>query len=184
MAKKKNLHNLQSMKNEALRRIMENENDYVVKDGEMYDVHAFSLHFRCCFSDEEMDQIASLCLELMEELRSINDSGYSREDLERAKEEVKESVDTESIFWYLNVCKRFMTEKADKIVRKIGVTARVGGAYYYFISRPTFMQAVYYIFDGTIDNFTDVNDYFTAFFMLILMAMHMHSDEVAEEDQI
>lgn len=169
--------NPEFIKKEVLRSIMENDNPYIVKNGEMYDVHAVNLHFKCCYTDEEMEQIASLCLELLEELKRINNSGYTREELNKAAEEAeKKSLD---ICRIMDICKTFMTERAEEIVAKLGQATRVGGAYYMLLSRPTFMSAIYVTFDALIDQLEDPNAYLTALFMLVRMAMHMHCDEIS-----
>ena len=78
-------YDIQTIRNEVVRRILENEIKYINKTGETYEVYARNLHFSCSYSDEEINRIADLCLKLLEELRSVNEQGFSREKYDSAE---------------------------------------------------------------------------------------------------
>ncbi|SCX09401.1 hypothetical protein SAMN02910339_01334 [Lachnospiraceae bacterium YSD2013] len=166
------------MKKELIKRLFENETPYVVKDGDKYDVYANNLHFTCCYSDEEVEKMADLCLELLEELRRINEAGYTRADLMKAKENAKEEKG--SIVEYFAVYESFKNEKIEAITDELAKTARVGGTFYSVIARPVFVSGILSVFGVVIDNFSDENLYFSALFMLIRVAMHMHGEEISD----
>ncbi|MCR4933573.1 MAG: hypothetical protein K6A29_05190 [Lachnospiraceae bacterium] len=163
------------IRNEAVRRLHSNEPPYVVKEGDKYDVHANNLHFTCCYSNEEIEKMADLCLELLEELRRINEAGYTGADLLKAEESAK--GDKASIFEFFSVYKTFKTDKIEELIDKLATTTRVGGAYYMILARPSFVSGILSVFGAVIDNFRDASLYFSALFMLIRLAMHMHCDE-------
>ena len=166
------------MKKELLRRLFENETPYVVKDGDKYDVYANNLHFTCSYSDEKIEKMADLCLELLEELRRINEAGYTGADLMRAEESAK--GDKASIIDSFSVYNTFKTDKIEELIDKLATTTRVGGAYYMLIARPVFVSGILSVFGVVIDNFSDENLYFSALFMLIRVAMHMHGEEISD----
>ncbi len=179
--KKTSDYGVEDMKREIIRRIKNNSTPYVIKDGDHYEVWARNLHFKCIYSDEEIEKMASLCLELLEELRQINEAGFTRENLTRAEEDVDEKG--LNFMRSISIYKSFSNDKTDGTVDRLGETARVGGAYFMFLSRPTFISAIYAVFDVIIDKFDDAELYFSSLFMLTRMAMHMHCDEVNEEEQ-
>lgn len=166
---------IQLIKDEVVKRIMENDNPYVVKDGEHYDVTAVNLHFTCSYSDDEIKKIASLCLDLLEELRRINEDGYTKEDLNQVKN-LKD--DDTQLLGNIRIYNSFKTEKIEDIILDLGDVTRVDGAYYMVISKPAFIQGINVVFSFIIDNFENAEAYFSALFMLIRCAMHMHGDEI------
>lgn len=164
------------IKDEALRRIFENKNPYMVKIDSSYDVHANNLHFICTYSDEEIEMIADLCLELLEELRRINEAGYTKEDMLAAKTINRKGF--EDFFDCYRIYETFRTERIENIIDRLGETTRVGDAYYLMVSKPTFISGICAVFDVIIGRFEDAELYFSALFMLIRVAMHMHCDEL------
>ncbi len=166
------------IKDEIIRRIMDNEAPYIKKQGDTYDVHARNLHFICVYSDDEIRTIANLCLELLEELRSIHESGFTKEDFEKADMESKtQEKDIWSPFTLYN---SYKTGRIKEIINRLCIATRVGGAYAMLISEPGFIQGINNVFRFIIGRFEDPDDYFSALFMLIRLAMHMHCDEIHE----
>ena len=169
------------LKDEVVRRILANEAQYIEKYGDIYDVHAINLHFTCSYSDDEIRSIGDLCLELLEELRQINANGYTREDFVKAKKE--SAGDKELLFEALGVYMTYANEKVEDIVDRLCKVTRVGGAYFMIMSKPGFIQGINSVYEFIIDEFDDARMYFSAIFMLIRVAMHMHSDEVKDDEK-
>ena len=51
------------------------------------------------------------------------------------------------------------------------------------MSKPGFIQGINSVYEFIIDEFDDAKMYFSAIFMLIRVAMHMHSDEVKDDEK-
>ncbi len=162
------------IKDEVVRRILHNDDDHVKKDGSLYHVVVNNLTFTCSYSDDEIKDIASLCLELLEELRNINENGYTRKELEKAQQ----VHDDKQIVGTMDIYKSFATAKIEDIVKRLGETTRVGGSFYIIVARPVFIRGIYVVFDLIIDNFENAELYFSALYLLIRIAMYMHGSEI------
>ncbi len=165
-----------TIRDEVLRRILEDENPYMERNGNVYDVHAVNVHFVCSYTDEEITQISQLCYEMLEELKRINENGYTKKDLGAAKE--KYSSEKHSFLDDISIYNTFSTEKIEELIGKLAETVRIGGTYFILFAKPLFIQGICVVYDYIIDGFEDPNMYFSALFMLMRMAMRMHSDEV------
>ena len=165
----------QEIKDELVRQIMGNGTPYIIKDGDHYDVNAVNVHFRCTYTDEQIAQMADLCLELLEELRRINEEGYTRKDLEQAERDAAgsrwELTETMSIYG------SFASEKLEEITKQLGTVTlgRLDGASYVLLARPAFIRCIYVVFDVIIDKFEDVWLYDGSLLLLIRGAMQMNS---------
>lgn len=168
------------LKDEIVRRIFNDTISYIERtEKNTYEVYARNLHFVCYYTDDEIERIAEQCLELLEELRRINEEGYTKTEMEKVEEQVqKEKMD------FLNpvrVYNSFYTQKTDDIIYRLGEITRVGGAYYMILSRPTFITGIYSVFNAIIDKFDDAELYFSSLYMLIRVAMHMHCKEIDDD---
>ena len=170
------------LRDEIVKRIFNGTISYIEKtEKNTYEVYARNLHFVCCYTDDELERIAELCLDLLEELRCINENGYTRAELEKAEEQAqKEDI---GIIEPIMIYDTFKTPKTEDIICMLGVITRVGGAYYMILSRPGFISGIYSVFKAIIDKFDDVELYFTALYMLIRVAMHMHCNEIDDEEK-
>ena len=168
------------LKDEIVRRIFNDTISYIEKkEKNIYEVYARNLHFVCCYTDDEIEQIAELCLDLLEELRRINEDGYTKAEMEKAEEQAeKEKID---ILDPIRIYNTFKTPKTEDIICMLGVITRVGGAYYMLLSRPGFIGGIYSVFKAIIDKSDDAELYFTALYMLIRVAMHMHCNEIDDD---
>ena len=137
--------------------------------------YANNLHFMCNYSDDEIEKIADLCLVLLEELRCINNAGYTGEQLSNSEKSMKTN---ESFTGFIKLYNSFKSKKTDEIIDRLSKITRVGGAYYMILSRPTFISGICSVYGLIIDNFENARLYFSALYMLIRIAMHMHCDEI------
>lgn len=171
MGNQEKFDNLEVLKDVLLTRIMKNDSPRIKKDGDKYDVTIQNIHFSCNYTDEQMGSIASLCLELIKELKQINEGGYTREKLEEAIAE-----DEEGIIQAVHAYNSFRTDRVEEIVSQLGDITRVDGAYYMLVSRPGFIQGIYVVFDAAIDGMEDEQTIFDALYMLIRLAMRMNGE--------
>ena len=116
---------------------------------------------------------------LIDITKALNEEGYTKAEMEKVKEQVqKEEFD---ILKRIHVYNSFHTQITDDIICRLGEITRVGGAYYMILSRPTFISGINSVFNAIIDKFDDVELYFTALYMLIRVAMHMHCEEIDDD---
>ena len=172
MENQETFDNLELLKDTLLKRIMKNDTPRIIKDGDKYDVTVQNMRFSCRYTDEQMGSIASQCLELIKELKRINDGGYTREDLEEAIAE-----DEEGIFQAVQAYNTFCTDRMEEIVSRLGEVTGEGGAYYMLMSKPGFIQGIYVVFYASIDRMDDIQTIFDSLYMLIRLAMRMHSED-------
>ena len=172
MEKQETFDDLELLKDTLLMRIMKNDTPRIIKDGDKYDVTVQNNCFSCHYTDEQMGSIASMCLELIKELKRINEGGYTRENLEEAIAE-----NEEDIFQVIHAYNSFSTDRMEEIVSQLGDVTRVGGAYYMLISKPGFIQGIYVVFKASIDRMDDIQTIFDSLYMLIRLAMRMCSEE-------
>lgn len=108
----------------------------------------------------------------MEELRSINRNGYTRDDLRGV--ESNTSSDNE-VIQVMQVYGSFTNGRIEELIKELGHATRVDGAQFMLLSKPTFISGLYSAFDVVIDRFEDAEVYRLSLYFLIRMAMYMHS---------
>lgn len=171
-------YDIYNVRDGIVKRIFNNdgEDDICIRNGNFYEVKLSNINFRCCYTENDIMDIADLCLELIEELREINISGYTRSNLVNVKKNIKD--DTFDVERIMTIYRSFANQKTDEIFREIGDVARVGGAYYMILSLPTLISAVVQVFDRMMDKYDDLEDYAMSLFILIVMSMHMNCQEI------
>ena len=144
-----------------------------------YDVMIQEQRFITYMTDAGLREAARYALELLEELKNINNSGMNKaafEELEKAVEKETES----DIIRVLSVWGKISTEKTAELIAKIEVLRRVGGAFAMFFARPMFCNVLYAVFDVTVDRFDDEEWYWASGFFLLRAIMKMNSEPVSE----
>lgn len=116
--------------------------------------------------------IAFLCCELLEELWSINNNGYNKEDYIEAKSNSRKAPQT--IQRDVQIYNTYINEHTESIIDRLGTATREKGSYYMFVVKPTFISGLNSVFEVIVDRFKEAE----ILFMLIRIAMHMNSEEV------
>ncbi len=109
--------------------------------------------------------IAFLCCELLEELWTINNNGYNKEDYIEAKSNSRKAPQT--IQRDVQIYNTYMNEHTESIIDRLGTATRVKGSYYMFVVKPTFISGLNSVFEVIIDRFKEAEIYFSALFMLM-----------------
>lgn len=161
--------------------IIENFQKGAVEEGfYKYEVQLQSINFVTYMSHEELEKSIELTIDLMEELKTINNGGINAQML---KEKVTNIETQYQDKWKLPLvlCSEIFTEKMYEIIGNIDVIRRVGGAYAMLISNPCFKSAIYAVYERLVDNFDDEELYCQSAYFLVRAVMRMHSDEIQED---
>ena len=144
-----------------------------------YEVQLNSIKFVTYMSNEELEKSIELTIDLMEELKDINNGGMNAQ---RLKEKIT-NIETQYQDEYmreLTLWSELLTKKVHEIIGKMNVVRRVGGAYALLISNPCFKSAIHAVYDRLVDNFDDEELYCQGAYFLVRAVMRMHSDEIKD----
>ena len=145
-----------------------------------YEVQLQSIKFVTYMSDEELEKSIELTIDLLEELKNLNNSGMNAQMVKEKIENIEARYQDE-LMRQLALWNEIFTERIDEIIGKIDVIRRVGGAYAMLISNPCFKSAIYAVYERLVDNFDDEELYCQSAYFLVRAVMRMRSDEVESE---
>lgn len=144
-----------------------------------YEVEIQSIEFVTEMEDGELRDSIRLTIDLLEELKSINNDGLDKETFENLLAEAK-CPENENL-WPLWLWNRIHTNRIDHIVQEIDTVRRVGGAWAMLIANPQLMTAALAVYQRIVDAFDDTELYATCAWFLLRSIMRMHSDPLSEE---
>ena len=142
-----------------------------------YEVQFQTIKFMTCMTDEELDKSIELTIDLMEELKNINNGGMTGQVLKEKAMQLESEYEDELIrdlFLWEELCNK----EVKNIIRELNVVRRVGGAYAMIISNPCFKSAIYGVYEMIVDKFDDDTLYCQSAFFLARAVMRMHSNEM------
>lgn len=151
--------------------------DEVEENFYKYEVILQDIKFITYMSDEELRLSAGLAIDLLEELKRINNSGINRqvfEQIVKEKEEEKES----DVLQVIGIWNRISTEKMAELFAKIDKVTRVGGAWAMLIANPGLISAICAVYERLVDQFDNEELYELGGYFLLRAIMKMHSSEV------
>lgn len=150
-----------------------------VGEGEFreYEVPLQSIRFVTRMTDDELRKSIALTIDLMEELKVVNNSGMNAEKLKEKAANI-ESSSRDELLQQIAVWKVICNEKIYEIIREMNAVRRVGGAYAMLISNPCFKSAMYAVYDKIVDNFDDEELYYESAYFLVRAVMRMHCREM------
>lgn len=133
-------------------------------------------------TDQELKDTVHLAIDLMEELKEINNSGLSKEKFEKGLKEVGvDSGKRWELMQVLNIWQIFATEQIQKIIVEVDKAQRVGGAWAMLIANPQLKSAILSVYQIIVDDFGDQKLYYHGTEFLIRAMMNMHG-ETCDED--
>lgn len=155
-----------------------------------YDVDLKNIQFRTYMTHKELKQAASYAVDILEELKAINNNGVNRAKFEEIKEEVSKKIkgNYEGLIPLLQangVMNQISTEKLEELVSKIADLRRVGGAYWMLMSHPHLKHALVNVYDVIVDCFDVVEEcswYDISAFFLMRAIMRVRSEEIDEKE--
>lgn len=160
------------------------ENEYY-----RYDVTLQNIKFRTYMTHKELERAASYTVDILEEMKRINNNGVNRAKFEEIKESVPEKFEgnhemLRQVCHAVEVMKKISTETLDSLVEEIAELRKVGGAYWMLMSHPTFRQALFAVYDVIVDRFEEKEErnwYDISAFFLMRAIMRVRSEEIDRE---
>ena len=160
--------------------ILENfQKEMVEEDFYRYEVQLQSIKFVTYMSNEELEKSIELTIDLLEELKNLNNGGLNARMLQEKVRNI-ETKHQDELMQQLAIWNEIFNEKIYEIIGRIDVIRRVGGAYAMLISNPCFNSAIYAVYERLVDNFDDEELYCHSAYFLVRAVMHMRSDEIQD----
>ncbi len=126
-----------------------------------YDISIGNNHFTYRFKDTTLESIAIICYDIMEELRQINENGFTSADLEMLVESVAGERKRTT---YLDVYNAFKTPRLEELVDEL---CQVKNG-----KKMRMINVVYEAFRFITDHFDDEEMYAFALHLLIRMNLY------------
>ena len=166
------------------------QKDKVEGEYYQYDVFLQNIQFRTCMSYEELARAATYTVDIMEEMKAINNNGVNRSKFEEIKQNADKNIkskDSElrTVWHAIEVVRQISTKKLDELVAEIAEFRRVGGAYWMLMSKPYFQQTLYAIYEVIVDRFDEKEErnwYDTSAMFLMRAIMRVRSEEIDNEE--
>ncbi len=144
-----------------------------------YEAEIQGCKFVTCMSDEELFESVKLSIDLLEELKNMNNEKLDKEIFAPKYAKCLDEMDNYP-FAVLGLWNDLSTPQLDKLVREIDRVRRVGGAWALIISNPLLYEAIFAVYEKIVDSFDDEDLYDICGFFLLRIIMKMHSDEIKE----
>lgn len=147
-----------------------------------YEVVLQGNKFIAAMSVDEVAESAKLTVDILEELKNINNRGINRDELKRIeKQEDRHETDGDNVMQILGIWNSIKTEQLLELISKLDRVRRVGGAWAMLIANPCLISAIYAVYDRIVDSFDNDDLYMQSAFFLMRAVMQMNSDECEEE---
>lgn len=156
------------------------QKEMMEKDFYKYEVQIQSIKFVTCMSHDELEKSIELAIDLLEEMKNVNNAGMNKQMLEEKVVNI-EAEHQEDLIRQVAIWNEICNERMNEIIVKIDVVRRVFGAYAMLISNPCLKSAIYAVYDRLVDNFDDEELYCQSAHFLVRAVMRMHSDGVESD---
>lgn len=155
-----------------------------------YDVFLQNIRFRTQMSHKQLARAAAYTVDIMEELKNINNNGVNRNKLEEIKKSAENNINSKygelrTLWQELEALRQISTKKLDELVEEIAEFRKVGGAYWMIMSKPFFLQALYAVYEVIVDRFDDTEErnwYDTSAMFLMRAIMRVRSVDIVNEE--
>ncbi len=145
----------------------------------IYDVEVQGTTFTCCYSDDEIKAMIGYSVDILEELRKINDNGFDKESRNKVIKEIGnlfQDDDLNDIFKVSELYNKYKTDRLSKIIdEEIPNTCRVGGAWWIILARPTIINTLDAVYEVMVDKFDDEELFISSCYFVLRVIMHSHS---------
>ncbi len=125
-------------------------------------------------TEEEVEKIAALAVDILEELKTLNNEGFDGAHLKKLAEEEKA---TEDIFGMIRLWQKLANDRLKKCIVKADEICRVGGAAALFLANPMLINVIYVVYEKIVDHFDDDALYADSSYFLVRAIMKMNSWE-------
>ena len=147
-----------------------------------YEVQLQNFRFITYMSDEELEQSIKLTIDLLEEMKVINNDGMDKEEVRKKVTDIENNCEDEfmrQLYMWNVLC----SQEIIKIICELDVVRRVGGAYAMLISNPGLKSAIYAVYEVLVDRFDDEALYYQSAFFILRAIMRMHSKELEASER-
>lgn len=147
-----------------------------------YEVQLQNLRFITYMSDEELERSIKLTIDLLEEMRVINNDGMDEKEFRKKVTDIDDNCEDEfmrQLYMWDILC----SQEIIKIISELDMVRRVGGAYAMLISNPGLKSAIYVVYEVLVDHFDDETLYCQSAFFMLRAIMRMHSEELKESER-
>ena len=161
---------------ELLRRIENNLDPRMAREGTTYHVTLQNHEFDCCYTWEQMTGIVNLCSDIMDELWQINSDGFDLNQLNQLEEaNAQRSGERFTFLRPLDVFGAYTTVRLRGLVTQISELTGAEGISYVMFGLPFMLDVVNKVFEQLLirDGFSDDGIWLTCLFFLTRGAMHM-----------
>lgn len=150
------------------------EDGYFAYESEIQEVK-----FRCYMTDEDIENTVKLSVDVLEELKCINNENFDKDKLNALMCETKNAGQNEGEFRRLCcIWEKIKTDRLTMLLWEADNIRRVGGVYAAFISNPLFQSAVYAVFERIVDDFDNDELWLCCLFFLVRAVMKMRSENI------
>ncbi|WP_044937818.1 hypothetical protein [Pseudobutyrivibrio sp. LB2011] len=130
-------------------------------------------------SDEDLEKVARLAIEMLEELKSLANSKYNRKEMDDL---LNKANNEDSAIRTVLIYESIQNDKLKELANEAAEIMRVGGAYWMLIARPALSTALFVILNGIIDCFDDEDMYNGTAYLLLRAILSMHKVPIDQED--
>ena len=143
-----------------------------------YEIEIQHIKFETKLYDDEVEKASVLTVEVLEELKRINNEGYTGKMLQAAIDMAEMGNYGTPALLQIAVYKTFATDELTDLVSQLNKTMRVGGAYAMFIADPELIDVLVAVFQRIIDNFDNEDLFNQCAFFLFRGILRMHSVDI------
>ena len=154
--------------------------EMVENDFYKYEVVLQNIRFITYMTDDDLRLSAGFAVDLLEELKNLNNNGLNRKVYEQILKEIEQEEES-YVFRVIRVWNRISTEELAKLIAKIDRMRRVGGAYAMLLANPVLISAICAVYEKLVDRFEDEEMYELSGYFLLRTIMKMNSNECEEE---
>jgi len=130
-------------------------------------------------SDEELEKAARIAVEMMEELKSLANSQYNREEMDAL---LNKANNEDSAIKTVLIYESIQNKRLKELANEAAETMRVGGAYWMLVARPELSTALFVSMNGMIDCFDDESMYNNTAYLLFRAILSLHKMPIDQEN--
>lgn len=154
------------------------QKEKIAENYHWYELTLQDIKFKTDMTDHELEQSITVALDMMEELKRINNMGIGCKELKKLQSKGNE----DELIQLLDIWRSIRTEELQELLRKADQIQRVGGAWAALISNPVVISAIEIVFETQVDKFDDWKLYVECTYFLLRSILKMHGREYEEKD--
>lgn len=161
-------------------RINDFRKELVAENTYKYELELQGCKFITYLSEEEINKSINYALDLMEELKEINNNGFGELQFKELVTEMENKTDSQ-VGMFLTIFNEFSSERLREIIAEISEFRQVGGAFATLIEQPVLISGIVAVFEKMVANFEDKELYTFAVYFLTRAILKMSSEDMEEK---